>query len=31
MGSLLPLKITRASVSTLYGELQLAGVDAARP
>ena len=27
-GQLVPLKIERASVSTLYGELQLAGVDA---
>jgi tRNA-2-methylthio-N6-dimethylallyladenosine synthase len=26
VGSLVPLKITRASVSTLYGELELAGV-----
>jgi tRNA-2-methylthio-N6-dimethylallyladenosine synthase len=26
IGSLVPLKITRASVSTLYGELVLAGV-----
>jgi tRNA-2-methylthio-N6-dimethylallyladenosine synthase len=28
IGQLVPLKIDRASVSTLYGELQLAGVDA---
>jgi tRNA-2-methylthio-N6-dimethylallyladenosine synthase len=27
IGSLVPLKITRASVSTLYGELALAGVE----
>jgi tRNA-2-methylthio-N6-dimethylallyladenosine synthase len=27
IGSLVPLKITRASVSTLYGELVLAGVE----
>jgi tRNA-2-methylthio-N6-dimethylallyladenosine synthase len=26
IGQLVPLKIERASVSTLYGELQLAGV-----
>ena len=29
IGSLVPLKITRASVSTLYGELVLAGVTSA--
>ena len=27
IGQIVPLKIERASVSTLYGELQLAGVD----
>ena len=27
VGQLVPLKIDRASVSTLYGELQLAGVE----
>jgi tRNA-2-methylthio-N6-dimethylallyladenosine synthase len=29
VGQLVPLRITRATVSTLYGELQLAGVDGA--
>jgi len=31
IGSLVPLKITRASVSTLYGELVLAGIGAPAP
>ena len=31
LGSLVPLKITRASVSTLYGELVLAGIGHPEP